>query len=162
MITSDINKAIEGGVKIGINTTITGSTDFGSEPYLVQIGDNVCISFGVSFITHDNATKVINNLLNDNTFAIYAPIKIGNNCFIGAKTIILPGVTIGNNCIIGAGSIVTKDIENNCVAAGVPCKKIATINEYIEKNANKFLYIRTLEEDERKKYLLNYFNLKDE
>lgn len=108
MITSDINKAKEAGVKIGNNTTITGNTDFGSEPYLVQIGDNVCISFGISFITHDNATKVINNLLGDNSFAIYAPIKIGNNCFIGAKTIILPGVTIGDNVIIGAGSVVTK------------------------------------------------------
>ena len=162
MITSDINKAIEGGVKIGSNTTITGNTDFGSEPYLVEIGNNVCISFGVSFITHDNATKVVNNILNDNSFAIYAPIKIGNNCFIGAKSILLPGVTIGDNVIIGAGSIVTKNIESNSVACGTPCKKISSIDEYIEKNKDKFLYIRTLDEDERKEYLLNYFNLNNE
>ena len=159
MITSDIQKAISSGVKIGKETTIVGSTDFGSEPYLIQIGDNVCISFGVSFITHDNATKVINNILNDKTFAIYKPIKIGNNCFIGAKSIILPGVTIGNNVIIGAGSVVTKNIEDNTVAAGVPCKKISSIDEYIEKNKSDFLYIRTLPEEERKQYLINYFNL---
>lgn len=159
MITDKIDKAIEVGVRIGNNTTITGPTDFGSEPYLVTIGDNVCISFGVSFITHDNATKVINNILNDNSFAIYAPIKIGNNCFIGAKTLILPGVTIGDNVIIGAGSIVTKDIEDNCVAVGIPCKKISTIDEYIKKNKDKFLYIRKLSDLERKNYLLNYYNI---
>jgi acetyltransferase-like isoleucine patch superfamily enzyme len=52
--------------------------------------------------------------------------KIGNNCFIGINSIIMPGVTIGNEVIIGAGSVVTKNIPDNCIAAGNPAKIIKT------------------------------------
>ncbi len=52
------------------------------------------------------------------------PIKIGNNVWIGGNVVILPGVTIGDNSVIGAGSIVTKDIQENTVAVGNPCKEI--------------------------------------
>ena len=57
----------------------------------------------------------------------YGKIIIGNNCFIGARSTILPGVTIGDNTIIGAGSVVTKDIPSNVVAVGNPCKIIKDI-----------------------------------
>ena len=57
------------------------------------------------------------------------PIKIGNNCWIGANVVILPNVTIGDNSVIGAGSIVTKDIPANVVAFGAPCHVFREINE---------------------------------
>ena len=57
-------------------------------------------------------------------------VTIGNNCWIGANSVICPGVTIGENTVIGAGSVVTKDIPANCVAAGNPCKVIREINEH--------------------------------
>ena len=57
------------------------------------------------------------------------PVTIGNNCWIGAGSVICPGVTIGENTVIGAGSVVTKDIPANVVAAGNPCKVIREINE---------------------------------
>ena len=57
------------------------------------------------------------------------PVTIGNNCWIGANSVICPGVTIGENTVIGAGSVVTKDIPANVVAAGNPCKVIREINE---------------------------------
>lgn len=56
-------------------------------------------------------------------------VTIGDNCWIGANSVICPGVTIGENTVIGAGSVVTKDIPANCVAAGNPCKVIREINE---------------------------------
>ena len=56
-------------------------------------------------------------------------VTIGNNCWIGAGSIICPGVTIGDNTVIGAGSVVTKDIPANVVAAGNPCRVIREINE---------------------------------
>lgn len=56
-------------------------------------------------------------------------VTIGNNCWIGANSVICPGVTIGDNTVIGAGSVVTKDIPANCVAAGNPCKVIRPIGE---------------------------------
>lgn len=75
---------------------------------------------------------------------------------------ILPGVTIGDNSIIGAGSIVNKDIPSNTVAAGVPCKKICSLEEYEEKHKDDFLYIVSLPFEEKKKYLMNYFKIKKE
>ncbi|WP_440896760.1 DapH/DapD/GlmU-related protein [Amphibacillus sp. Q70] len=57
------------------------------------------------------------------------PISIGNNVWIGANSVILPGVKIGDNTVIGAGSVVTKDIPANVVAVGNPCRVIREIND---------------------------------
>lgn len=59
-----------------------------------------------------------------------ADVHIGNNVWIGAGSVVLPGVTIGDNTVIGAGSIVTKDIPSNVVAVGNPCKVLREINEH--------------------------------
>ena len=55
------------------------------------------------------------------------PISIGNNVWLGSNVIVLPGVKIGDGCVIGAGSVVTKDIEANSVAVGIPCNVIRKI-----------------------------------
>ena len=60
-------------------------------------------------------------------------IVVKDNCFIGARAIIMQNVTVGNNCIIGMGAIVTKDIPDNSVVAGVPARVICTTDEYLEK-----------------------------
>ena len=57
------------------------------------------------------------------------PVHIGENCWIGAGTIIVPGVTIGDNTVIGAGSVVTKDIPADCVAVGCPCRILRQIGD---------------------------------
>jgi maltose O-acetyltransferase len=57
------------------------------------------------------------------------PVRIEDNCWIGAGAIICPGVTIGENSVIGAGSVVTKDVPANSVAVGNPCKILRSINE---------------------------------
>ena len=56
------------------------------------------------------------------------PIKVGNNVWIGGNVVVLPGVTIGNNVVIGAGSVVTKNIPDNVVAVGNPCRVIKKID----------------------------------
>lgn len=61
-----------------------------------------------------------------------APIKIGNNVYIGTDAMIMPGVTIGNNVIIGARAVVTRNINEGMVAVGVPAKEIETISQYYE------------------------------
>lgn len=58
------------------------------------------------------------------------PVHIGKNCWIGAGAIILPGITIGDNVVVGAGSVVTKDLPDNVVAVGNPCKVLRTVNEH--------------------------------
>lgn len=58
------------------------------------------------------------------------PVHIGNDVWLGANCVILPGVTIGNNVVIGAGSVVTHDIPDNCVAVGSPCRILKEITDY--------------------------------
>ena len=158
-----IKKYIKQGVNIGKNVSIISPISpviFSSEPYLVSIGDNTTISFDVVFITHDAATRVLRNLPNENSeTVIYGTINIGNNCFIGARSTILPNVSIGDNSIIGAGSLVNRDIPANCVAAGNPCKVICTLKEYKEKHKDDFLFMVSLPYELKKKYLENKYNI---
>lgn len=152
---------------VGKNTQlISPGPNFGSEPYLITIGDNTTVSFDVVFVTHDGGTRVLRNLAKtekEKQTVIYGKINVGNNCFIGCRSVILPGVTIGDNSIIGAGSVVTKDIPANTVAAGVPCKPICTIEEYKEKHKDDFLYMVRLPYEEKKDFLLRlYGDITDE
>ena len=147
-----------GEPNLGKNVQVIGGANFGSEPYLITIGDNTTVSFDCAFVTHDAATRVIRNLPGYNKeTVIYGPINVGKNCFIGCRSVILPNVTIGDNCIIGAGSIVNKDIPSNTVAAGTPCKVICTLEEYIEKHKDDFMYMVSKPFEEKKKILLNRF-----
>jgi len=96
----------------------------------IEIGNNVLIASNVQIYTATHPVNVEERLLKGwkedsghAFFKVYAlPVKIEDNVWIGGGTIILPGVTIGKNSVIGAGSVVTKDIPNNCVAVGNPCK----------------------------------------
>jgi len=89
----------------------------------VSIGDYVFIGPHVMIST---ATHPI-DALERQTLESGAPIRIGDNVWIGGNVSILPGVTIGENCVIGAGSVVNKDIPPHSVAAGVPCRVIKSL-----------------------------------
>lgn len=93
------------GAKIG-NNVRTFSPISSAESYLINIGDNVTISSGVRFITHDNSAIKIYPDATD----FVGEIHIGNNVFIGANSIILPGVTIADDCIVGAGGWFVKAV----------------------------------------------------
>jgi len=90
----------------------------------VNIGDNVMIGPNVLITTvgHPLSPKGRRQRL-----AKAKAINIGSDVWIGGNVVILPGVTIGNNVVIGAGAIVTKDIPDNCVAMGIPAKKVKDI-----------------------------------
>lgn len=92
----------------------------------IFVGDNVMFAPNVII---DTATHPIHPELRRKQAQYNLPIYIGDNVWIGAGSIVLPGVKIGKNSVIGAGSIVTKDIPENVVAIGSPCKVLREINE---------------------------------
>ena len=120
------------GVKMGNNIRIKDRVSFGSEPYLVELGNDITISNHVEFITHDGGTWAFRDLPEYQDVIKYGKIKIGNNTFIGSHSIIMPGVTIGERCVVGVGSIVTKDVPDGHVVCGIPARVIKTTKEYAE------------------------------
>lgn len=120
------------GAKIGKNVQIVDRKNFLYEPWyadLITLNDEVVVSAGVRFVNHDSSYA---NVAGDLPTK-YGKIVIGKKSYIGVNSVILPGVKIGENCLIGAGSIVNKNIPSNTVAAGNPIKIIYTIEEGVKK-----------------------------
>lgn len=107
------------GVYANFNLTLVDDTH-------IYVGNNVMFGPNVTLAT---AGHPIHPELRIKQAQFNRPITIGDNVWIGAGAVVLPGVTIGDNTVIGAGSIVTKDIPANVVAVGNPCKVLRAINE---------------------------------
>lgn len=117
------------GVKIGQNCWIA-TRNFGSEPYLITIGNHVQITDKVAFFTHGGGWVFRNEIPDMDTFG---KIFIHDNVYIGYGSLILPGVTINSNVIVGAGSVVTKSVPEGVVIAGNPAKIIANFEDLKKK-----------------------------
>lgn len=150
--------------KVGVNfprgggVKLYGKVAWGSEPWIITLGNNVHITDGVKFITHDGGTLLYRHLVPD--LEITKPIVVGDNVYIGNNVIILPGVKIGNNVVIGAGAIVSRDIPDNSVAVGVPARVIKTADEYLEKLKRESLHLGHLKGQEKDKALMKYYGYK--
>lgn len=92
----------------------------------IYVGNNVLFAPNVILAS---GTHPIHPELRSRQAQYNLPIHIGNNVWIGANSVILPGVNIGDNSVIGAGSVVTKDIPANVIAVGNPCKVLRKIDE---------------------------------
>lgn len=101
----------------------------------IYVGDGTLLAPNVILAT---AGHPIDAELRRKGYQYTAPVRIGKNCWLGAGVIVVPGVTVGNNVIIGAGSVVTKDLPDNVVAVGNPCKILRQVTdrdrEYYFKN----------------------------
>lgn len=97
-------------------------------PGLITIGNEVTIASGCRLLAHDASVGYLTRSTR------VGVVEIGDHCFIGADTTILPNVRIGEWCIIGAGSVVTKDIPPHSVAAGNPARVICTTEEFHQKH----------------------------
>lgn len=136
------------GVKIGNNCRFS-SNDFGSEPFLITLGDDVSIGIEVSFIAHDGAVAVLRKMFNNPKLDYFAPINVGNNVFIGNRSIVLPGVTIGDNVVIGAGTVVTRDIPSNSIALGATIRCIPNGIEIYKERVHECIETKGLSGLER-------------
>jgi len=113
------------GMKIGKNC-IFETMSFSTEPYLVEIGDEVGISNGTVLITHDAGIRCFRDELPGDD--IFGKIIIGNNVFIGINCTLLPNTIIGNNCIVGAGSVLRGRYPDNSVIIGNPAEVLVSMN----------------------------------
>ncbi len=130
----DLEKLIRRGLKVGKN--FKRMKDVLIDPshcWHISIGDNVTLAPRVHILAHDASMKTFLG------FTRVANIKIGDNVFVGAGAIILPGVTVGDNVIIGAGSIVTKDIPNDSIALGNPAHVVKSLDEFLSRHKSKML-----------------------
>lgn len=123
------------GMTIGDNTVIyspnycvIGQT----RPWMIEIGNNVSITTGVTILTHGYDWSVFKGMYGD-VLGSAGRVKIGDNVFIGMHSTILKGVTIGDNVVIGANSLINKDVPDNCVVVGNPQRVVCDIDSYLEK-----------------------------
>lgn len=118
------------GAKVGKNCFIQ-IRHLSSEPYLVEIGDNVSIAYGVDFMTHDGASVIFRDELPYLRF--FGKILIEDNCFIGAGAIIIAGVKIGKNSVIGPNATVISDVKPGSIMIGNPAIRVSTVEKYKQK-----------------------------
>lgn len=117
------------GVQIGPHSSVLyPSYVDGRLPYLLEIGDHVVVSRGVTILTHDASSAWAGDLIK------VGRVTIKDNCFIGANTTILCNVTIGPNAVVGAGSVVSRDIPPGTVCAGNPARVICPLEEFVAKH----------------------------
>ena len=125
-------KLVKMGMKVGKNfKRLNGTMLDPAHCWLIEIGDNVTIAPRVHILCHDASTKQFLG------YTKIGRVTIGDNVFIGAESVVLPGVTIGNNVIIGANSTVTDNIPDNMVVAGIPEKAICSLEKYLTKEKDR-------------------------
>ncbi len=107
------------GIYANFNLTLVDDTH-------IYVGDGTMFGPNVTLAT---AGHPVLPVLRRQGYQYNMPIHIGQNCWIGAGAVVVPGVTIGDNVVIGAGSVVTKDIPSNVVAAGNPCRILRQVGE---------------------------------
>lgn len=147
------------GIKYGTNCEFLGNINWGSEPYLIEIGSHVRITDGVKFVTHDGGVWIYRIKKEFENIDLFGKIKIGNNVHIGFNSIIMPNVEIGNNVIVGCGAVVTKNLPSNGIYAGVPAKLICSYDEYLEKHKNDFDYTKKMSKKEKREYLIKKYKI---
>ena len=145
------------GVRIGEKCQILDDPDrvFGSEPWLISIGDHVDITGGVRIFTHEGGIWTLRGTNSDlNDYDCFCPVRIGNNVLIGTNSLIMCGTKIGDNVIVAAGSIVTKDIPSNVVVGGNPAKIICDFDAFELKFKEKEIFkTKKMSQNQKKEYL---------
>ncbi|HVV87024.1 MAG TPA: acyltransferase [Kofleriaceae bacterium] len=147
------------GVRVGDGCELlgTGLATWGTEPFLITLGDHVQVTAGVRFITHDGAIWVYRR--EHPRIGRFGPIRIGNNVYIGTDAVILPGVTVGDDSVIAACAVVNRDVPARTIVAGVPARPICSIDEYWQKHEHELVDCYGMPEAERRRFLLEKFGL---
>jgi len=139
------------GVNIGKDCLIV-TRNWGSEPYLITIGNNCQITRDVSIYTHGGG-HAIRCCCPD--FDVFGKVVVEDWVYIGANSQIMPGVTIGEGALVAAGSVVTKSVPPHTVVGGNPARNICTVQEFYERNKKYNISTKGLSRKAKKELLLS-------
>lgn len=139
------------GATIGSDCRLIGC-DFGSEPYLVTLGDHVSAT-DTAFVTHDGGVWVLRPEAEFRDADLLAPIRVGDNVFLGSGALVMPGVSIGSDVVVGARSLVTQDIPDGSIAAGVPARVLRSVTEYRERVRERVVPTSNLSQADKRAYI---------
>lgn len=139
------------GIHIGANFKCYSDISMTRDCSLLSIGNNVTVSGGVKFLMHDNATiKASQGEYTD----ILGRVIIGDNCFIGWGSIILPGVNLARNTIVGAGSVVSKSVnQEGVIIAGNPAKVVGTVESYRQKYHSNMVNLNGMSKEDLEEFV---------
>ena len=133
---------MSGSAKYIHHTAILDGSDFSR----ITLGDKCVISLGVVILTHDFSLETGMISLgkgSENEAHFEKEVVIGNNCFIGANSIILPGVILGDNCIVGAGTVLSGKTYPDCsIIVGNPAKVIGNTKEWAKCKVEQNGFVR--------------------
>lgn len=132
------------GVQVGTRCRFidVSRRTFGSEPYLISIGNHVTITEGVRFITHDGGVWVLREKYPN--LDLIGSVVIEDNVFIGMNALILPDVRIGHDSVVAAGAVVTKSVPPGSVVGGIPAKPIRSVADYEQMALQEGVHARQL------------------
>lgn len=140
------------GVNLGNNNDIQDNGLWSSEPYLITVGNNNQFVLGARILTHGGG-RILRTKEPD--YDSFGKVVIGNWCYLGTNSLIMPGVTIGDFVLVAAGSVVTKSVPSNVVVAGNPARIICTIDEFYEKNKKYNVHTKQMSNDKKREVLLS-------
>jgi acetyltransferase-like isoleucine patch superfamily enzyme len=119
---------------------------------LITIGSNCALTKGVKIFTHGGARVARRKYPN---YDVFGMVEVGDYCYIGTNSLIMPGVKIGNGSMVAAGSVVTKSVPPNMVVGGNPARILCTVDEYIERNKTFDLESKGLSYEQKRTFLLS-------
>lgn len=139
------------GVQVGEGCRID-TYRFGSEPYLISIGDRSRISRNVTFVTHDGAVWQHRHSVPD--LDVFGKIQIGKDCYVGPDVYILPGVELGDGCVVGARAVLSRSVPPGKVVAGNPARIVSTTSAYYARMEAYNTRRKGLPADEKRRHLM--------
>jgi len=142
------------GVRVGNDCMLNGVSrkTFGSEPYLISLGNHVGVGADVLFITHDGGTWMLRHKYPH--IDRVGRIVVHDNVVLGVRAIVMPDVEIGPNAVVAAGAVVTRSVLPNTVVGGVPARVLMTLEEYEARALERAVHVAHLPIDEKRQVFI--------